>query len=573
MSDSAAVRDDARTALLVSPDPRERCATAAVLDAAGFQVIAVATWSEAVTAEASVEIAIILLDDRIARDPSVRTAAEEVARQSLRQGALRDGIPLLLLVDLVDTVDYPGFRALRSADWMAKPVGAAEIVRRADELISTTRHRLAGRKRATALRASVREISAAIRSTNEPGGMAAVLVSGLGQTFDSTHVWFSAFQEGGSAHITTGARQEEGDLGIRDELLTALATRLWSEESILTVMDHPASFPADAEGWLNGWAASHGLTAFAAVPVGDQDTVLGLIVLGDSRGPRAWTSLDTSLITHLAQNLAYGLLQARLIAAQELLLTRMHELDRSKSDLMSTVNHELRTPLTAIAGYLELVEDGDGGAVPEEAAAMLRVVRHNVGRLQGLVNDMLTMSRLEANVTPAITSSVRLDRLLARVVESIHPLAVTGRVRLAVDTTAYCPVVVGEESQLERAFTNLIQNSVKFTPAAGTVRVSLESTVSDEGKAAVVVRIADTGIGIPADDLDRLFTRFFRASNATAAAIPGTGLGLAIVQSLIAAHGGVVRVESTVGVGTTFSVRLPLAESGASTEDYEPVSA
>lgn len=247
---------------------------------------------------------------------------------------------------------------------------------------------------------------------------------------------------------------------------------------------------------------------------------------------------------------------SRLLVGQEKVLRQLRELDRAKSEMIVTLNHELRTPLTSIRGYLEMVLDGDGGPVPEEAERMLQVVGHNTARLQTLVDDMLIISRLDAQVGPPIRSSVDLDEVLRRVVTSAQPFAKSRNVDLALECGDVSLTIAGDEAQLERAFTNLTQNAVKFTRSGGSVRLVSAAALEGESITAVV-DIVDTGIGIPVEDVPQLFTRFFRASNAQTGAVPGTGLGLSIVQGLIEAHEGHVTVTSAVGYGTTFRVTLP----------------
>lgn len=244
----------------------------------------------------------------------------------------------------------------------------------------------------------------------------------------------------------------------------------------------------------------------------------------------------------------------RLLAGQRAVVAQLEELDRAKSEMMATLNHEIRTPLTSIRGYLELVIQGEGGIIPLEAGEMLRVADHNADRLAGLVDDMLTMSRLDAGATTPEREPVDLGALLQRVVASLRPFSVSRKVELDIDETEVAAMVIGDETQLERAFTNLTQNAIKFTPSGGSVGIELAREAH-----AFVVRVIDTGIGIPEHDMPLLFGRFYRATNAQKGAIPGSGLGLAIVRSLVRAHNGEISITSTVDVGTTVRVELPAA--------------
>jgi two-component system, OmpR family, phosphate regulon sensor histidine kinase PhoR len=150
--------------------------------------------------------------------------------------------------------------------------------------------------------------------------------------------------------------------------------------------------------------------------------------------------------------------------------------------------------------------------------------------------------------------------VLKAVVAALEPIAEARNVAVRLADIPATAVVDGDEAQLERVFTNITSNAVKFTPAGGKVELSavLSGAGDNDGGGSVTVNVADTGIGIPEQDIPRLFSRFFRASNATAAAIPGTGLGLSIVRDVLEQHGGRLAITSAVGQGTTMAVTLPL---------------
>ena len=234
----------------------------------------------------------------------------------------------------------------------------------------------------------------------------------------------------------------------------------------------------------------------------------------------------------------------------------LRELDRLKDEFIALVSHELRTPLTSIRGYLEfLLEDADG--LTPDHARFLAVVERNAERLQHLVNDLLFVAQVDAGRLTIQHAEVDLDSLAAEAVEAARVVAAAKQIEL---TLAAEPVgsLLGDRARLAQLLDNFISNAIKFTPEGGHVAVR---TWAEDDRA--LVSIADSGIGIPADEQARLFERFYRASSATEQAIPGTGLGLAIAKAIVDAHGGAIRVESEVGVGTTFTVGLPRAAAGA----------
>ncbi|GAB3605926.1 hypothetical protein GCM10027413_13350 [Conyzicola nivalis] len=254
---------------------------------------------------------------------------------------------------------------------------------------------------------------------------------------------------------------------------------------------------------------------------------------------------------------------AHVLEGQEKVVARLTALDRSKSDMIGTVSHEMRTPLTSILGFLELVLDETGGPLPKPAKDMLVVVDRNAHRLHDLVGNMLVLTRLESGDTKLATAPVELGRILARATESLQPFALSRDVDLTT-TCGDAAIVEGDEAHLERAFTNMMENAVKFTPAAGSVRVAVASGIASAGRSTVVVTVADTGMGIPESDIPQLFDRFFRAANAQNEAVPGTGLGLAITNDIVRSHGGDISVASVVGRGTTFTVTLPVRQGAGS---------
>jgi signal transduction histidine kinase len=233
-------------------------------------------------------------------------------------------------------------------------------------------------------------------------------------------------------------------------------------------------------------------------------------------------------------------------------VTRERELDRLKDEFVATVSHELRTPLTSMMGFLEMVREGEAGALTDEQRRFLAIVYRSSERLQRLVGDLLFVARLDANGLQLQLADVHVDDVLRECVEASAALARARDLELRTEIDAI-PAIQGDRERLVQLATNLLSNAVKFTPAGGLVTAR---TFLDGDEA--VIEVEDTGIGIPAPDQERLFQRFFRSSTATEQAIPGTGLGLVISKAIAEAHGGRITVRSDAGAGTCFTVRLPL---------------
>jgi signal transduction histidine kinase len=296
-----------------------------------------------------------------------------------------------------------------------------------------------------------------------------------------------------------------------------------------------------------------GARSLVMVPVGVGETGIGVLAVMTVDLYRRWRRHEVQAMQQCAGYLGQVIAQVRLNAMQDEQVRQLTALDRQKTDFMATVSHELRTPLTSIAGYLELLEDGDYGELTSAQRSALGIVGRNASRLRGLIEDLLVLNKIEATGLPVSLEEVPVHTLVAGVVEMLRPAAESGRVELVAMPIDPDLVVRVDRGQLERSLINLGSNAVKFTPAGGHASFSVDSDGS-----FVTINVSDTGIGIPPEDRARLFDRFFRASNATAQAIPGTGLGLAIVRAIVEGHGGSLTVQSVVGKGTTMQVVLPL---------------
>ena len=234
-------------------------------------------------------------------------------------------------------------------------------------------------------------------------------------------------------------------------------------------------------------------------------------------------------------------------------LERLQELDRAKSDFVSMVSHELRTPITSIVGYTELLLEQAAGTVTDDQSRLLTAVRRNGERLIVLIEDLLTLSRIEAGTFTLEKSGIDLRSVVAGAREALGPMLSGRRLDVSFDLPGDPVPVLGDPGQLERVLLNLVGNAVKFTEDGGEIDCRLGEL---EGEALLTV--SDTGIGIPEEEQGGLFEKFFRSSTAQDRAIQGTGLGLSIVASIVAAHGGRIEVRSAHLAGTTFTVRLPL---------------
>jgi signal transduction histidine kinase len=294
-----------------------------------------------------------------------------------------------------------------------------------------------------------------------------------------------------------------------------------------------------------------GMRALAAVPVAVGDEVVGWVIV-QSVLPRRWEPRELAICVGLSHDLVSSLMQARAVEQQRQSMRRLEELDRAKDSFVATVSHELRTPLTSIVGYLEVLSDGAMGSLPAAVTAGLGVIQRNAVRLRDLVEDLLILSAYDAAAVQLERRSVNLAGLVSESRQALAPLAAAKGVDIRLVAESRLPRVLADRSHLERVIGSLLGNAVKFSRRGGRVTVRLGASDTD-----VLLSVTDDGIGIPAEEQDQVFGRFFRSSLSVAHEIQGAGLGLALVQTVVEWHGGTVGVESVEGEGTTVTVRLP----------------
>lgn len=250
-------------------------------------------------------------------------------------------------------------------------------------------------------------------------------------------------------------------------------------------------------------------------------------------------------------------LTAAALEAERRMVEQLEQVDRVKNDFMATVSHELRTPITSILGYTELLMSDETGALPTMHRQILSRVERNGRRLIGLVEDVLTMSQIEAGELRFRFRDVDLRTVLERAVETeISVFGVAG-VLLEQDVAEEPLLTTGDAEKLERAFAALLDNAAKYSNTGSTTRVSLHP--DGEGNAVLVVR--DEGTGIATEDQGRIFERFWRSKEANDRAIQGAGLGLTVAHSIVGGHHGTITCESERGDGTTITVTLPLVDT------------
>lgn len=313
--------------------------------------------------------------------------------------------------------------------------------------------------------------------------------------------------------------EESGDWGAVPE----------SEKELRAMMDE------------RGWARM----LLSALGVGRQ--VLGYLVATREAGQPPFNEVEIDATQEAARELGRIVLDTRLRETERRLVAELQEVDRYKGELIATISHELKTPLTSIVGHVELLEDA------QVNEASVRVIGRNAARLDRLITNLLSYSRLQAQ-REVVRRPVDLADVCRSSLEMLAMQAGLGGIELTLGPPEGSVLVAGDPDELPRVVDNLCSNAVKYTRPGGRVTVEVRSC---DGYGEVAV--TDTGLGISEGDRAHLFSAFHRSTNPDALTIPGTGLGLAISRRIADLHGGTIDVVSNLGRGSTFTLRVPLA--------------
>ncbi len=366
---------------------------------------------------------------------------------------------------------------------------------------------------------------------------------------------------------------EESLRGMRVAATDGLIERaLHAQEALVWDSPPMASAWDDLELPLRALVAGAEVETLLLVPLCTGKKEVGLLSLSHARRSGravALTPSDLTLLSIMGRQSAIALENARMYAVEQQrtaelarALEQQQELDRLKSQFIQNVSHELRTPLAMILGYGELLATGQLGEVRAEQQGPLEIVVQRAQVLRDLIENITAI--LENEMREPSQDVVELAELVGEALTDFQVLADQAGLQLHGDLAESVPTVLGDSEHLRRVVDNLIGNALKFTPAGGTVAVSLRSA-----NGQVMLEVADTGIGIDPEDRDRIFERFYQVNGTTRRTHGGCGLGLALVKEIVERHGGKVRVESQLGQGSTFSVSLPasLATEGAQAAD------
>jgi signal transduction histidine kinase len=291
-----------------------------------------------------------------------------------------------------------------------------------------------------------------------------------------------------------------------------------------------------------------------AAPMRIGDEIIGVLDV-ESRSPAAFDEPSLGVLTRLADQIALVAHSNRLLSQQRETMRRLQELDQMKSDFIAITSHELRTPITAIRGFVNTLQRNQDRLTMDQLTNFMQIIDRQSARLARLVEDLLFVSRIEAGTIRFEAEPVDLGRFLPESAESLGP-EVRSRVRVDVEPTG--AIVRTDPHRLDQILRNLVENALKFSPPDTEVRI--DATVRDDW---FQLAVTDHGVGIPPEDLPRIFDRFHQVGQVMTREIEGAGLGLYITKRLVEAMGGTVTVASVPGQGSTFRIWLPADLEGA----------
>ncbi len=316
----------------------------------------------------------------------------------------------------------------------------------------------------------------------------------------------------------------------------------------------PERHAVPTPGVLRRLMNRRGLASWMLVPIGMGDEYLGTMGLGRAPGGGRWVDSEINAADAVASDLASLVLDSRLRERERTLNATLLDLADQRRDMVNTLAHELRTPVTVQRMHLDLLAEEPDAEIAEKAWV---AIDRSARRIEDVIEDLMTLAEVGDSNRSLSLSSVDLSSMVRDACDFLAPVATSSGVVLEMSVVDDL-VVTGSQSGLHQVVGNLVSNAVKYTPSGGRVMISLTPSEAAE-RAGILLSCTDTGIGISPDDLEHVFTPFFRSGNPQTRDRPGTGLGLSIIDQVVTRHGGTIAVHSELGAGTIFSVWLPLA--------------
>jgi signal transduction histidine kinase len=292
-----------------------------------------------------------------------------------------------------------------------------------------------------------------------------------------------------------------------------------------------------------------------AVPLLLRGEVIGVLGVKREETPD-WAEEEVAAVEAVANQVALALENARLSKEQAKTIVQLKDIDRLKSEFLTSMSHELRTPLNSIIGFADVLLQGIDGELNDMALNDIQLIHNSGKHLLALINDILDLSKIEAGKMELVREAVDIKDVANAVLASSHSLVKDKPVEIITDVSDMLPPVYADKLRLNQILLNLVSNAAKFTHE-GTI--TIKASLNPHKLDVMTISVIDTGIGIPAAKLGTIFERFRQADSSTTRKYGGTGLGLAICRQLVEMHGGTLNVRSEEGVGSEFYFSIPLA--------------
>lgn len=313
---------------------------------------------------------------------------------------------------------------------------------------------------------------------------------------------------------------------------------------------------AEIAEFLGGlpWASESSARSMVVVPlVSDDRTIAGLTLI--SSKPGVYGIRELEIATRVGSQVAGAVANARLHSALSEASEELKDINTQKTEVMTTVAHELKGPLTALRTFIDLVIEGTAGDVPVKQLELLLKASRSTTRMQNLLNVFSHLEMAEDHNIPLTVTMFDIGTLVTAALDLLQPVAAQAGVEVKITGFDDLPLIEGDRHAIEQVISNLVSNAIKYSYEGGVVTVSCEARAED-----IIISVKDSGIGISAEDQERLFERFYRGTDPAKLRIRGTGLGLYVSRGLVERHHGRVWVQSEAGRGSAFSFTLPLEQ-------------
>jgi signal transduction histidine kinase len=383
----------------------------------------------------------------------------------------------------------------------------------------------------------------------------------IAETLKIEQVLFAARYRDGHM-MSAGTR---GHVRLTNDDLVAVDVFFQRAEDVILVVD---TMSDSKEAPLRRLLSRHNIAA--VVPLWQAASLIGYVFLGDKRTGH-YVSRDINALRTIRDELVIAIQNALSVqdvkdinetleqrideATKELRKSnsQLQRLDEAKDEFVSMASHQLRTPLTSVKGYLSMVLEGDVGKITDTQKKLLGEAFTSSERMVHLINDFLNVSRLQTGKFMLESRPLNLAKIVGQEVDSLQTTAVAHSMTLQYRAPSHFPILFFDESKIRQVVMNFIDNAIYYSKEHSTITITLE--IED---AEAVLKVLDTGIGVPQAEQAHIFTKFFRAVNARRQRPDGTGVGLFLAKKVIVAHGGSMVFESTEGEGSTFGFRLPI---------------